>query len=542
MRRAPSLGWVLATVAVVASGVASGVAMAQPSADEVTASDRSGSSAVAPGVSATDADSAAAADTDSAADDNSGADTGSAADDRSGTDRGSAADDPPGADSGSAADASSTAPPSASLTDLRASAPPVPWYQRATSALGIFVLIAIAWLMSVDRRRFPTRIVAWGLGLQLVFALFVLKTTAGHRLFAFLNDVVVKLLSFTNDGARFVFGDYLDEKFTVALNVLPTIVFFSALMAVLYHLGIMQRAVSGLAWVMQRTMKTSGAETLSAAANIFVGQTEAPLVVKPYVSKMTVSELNSVMVGGFATVAGGVLAAYVGMLHERLPDIAGHLIAASVMSAPAALLIAKVMVPEREEPATRGVVKLGVERIDANVIDAAARGAGEGLHLALNVGAMLLAFLALVALANYLVGLPVELWNQAFDTAYAPWTLQELLGHVFYPVAFVLGVPPEDCGAIGALLGEKIVLNEFVAYVHLGEMITSGEGIGYRASVIATYALCGFANFGSIAIQLGGIGSIAPERRGDLARLGLRAMIGGTLAACMTAAFAGLLL
>jgi CNT family concentrative nucleoside transporter len=533
----------LVAVAVVASGAAT----AQPSA-ESGASTEAEEAATDTTAADTEAAVRRAGGTVTATDDSAPGTAAAGADTATATVAG--ADPPPAADTASAADigadtaaaADTAAPPTASLSDLRAHAPPVPWYQRVTSALGIFVLIAIAWLMSVDRRRFPTRIVAWGLGLQLVFALFVLKTTAGHRLFAFLNDVVVKLLSFTNDGARFVFGDYLDEKFTVALNVLPTIVFFSALMAVLYHLGVMQRAVSGIAWVMQRTMRTSGAETLSAAANIFVGQTEAPLVVKPYVSKMTVSELNSVMVGGFATVAGGVLAAYVGMLHERLPDIAGHLIAASVMSAPAALLIAKVMVPEREEPETRGAVKLGVERIDANVIDAAARGAGEGLHLALNVGAMLLAFLALVALANHLVGLPVELWNQAFDTAYAPWTLQELLGHVFYPVAFVLGVPPEDCGAIGALLGEKIVLNEFVAYVHLGEMITSGEGIGYRASVIATYALCGFANFGSIAIQLGGIGSIAPERRGDLARLGLRAMIGGTLAACMTAAFAGLLL
>ncbi|MCB9611077.1 MAG: NupC/NupG family nucleoside CNT transporter [Sandaracinus sp.] len=423
----------------------------------------------------------------------------------------------------------------------------MPWYQRLTSALGIFVLIGLAWLLSVDRKKFPARIVAWGLGLQFLFALFVLKTSAGQRLFEFLNDVVVGLLGFTADGSRFVFGEYLDDKFTVALNVLPTIVFFSSLMAVLYHLGVMQRAVSGLAWVMQRTMKTSGAETLSAAANIFVGQTEAPLVVKPYVAKMTLSELNSVMVGGFATVAGGVLAAYVGMLRETLPDIAGHLIAASVMSAPAALVVAKVMVPEREEPETRGHVKLGVERIDANVIDAAARGAGEGLHLALNVGAMLLAFLALVALANFLVGLPVEAWNHVFDTAHTPWTLQELLGHVFYPIAFVLGVPPEDCGAVGSLLGEKLVLNEFVAYVHLGEALSTGQlagghAIGYRGAVIATYALCGFANFGSIAIQLGGIGGIAPERRGDLARLGLRAMFGGTIAACMTAAFAGLLL
>lgn len=428
------------------------------------------------------------------------------------------------------------------LADLRANAPPVPWYQRLTSLFGVLVMVGLAWAMSRDRRRFPWRIVAWGIGLQLVFAIFVLKTSAGAWIFAKLNDAVVELLAFTNEGSRFVFGAYLDERFTVALNVLPTIIFFSSLMAVAYHLGLMQRVVSGLAWVMQRTLGTSGAETLSAAANIFVGQTEAPLVVKPYVARMTLSELNSVMVGGFATVAGGVLAAYVGMLHERLPDIAGHLIAASVMSAPAALVVAKVMVPETDAPVTRGHVSLAREKLDANLIDAAARGAGEGLHLALNVGAMLLAFLALVALVNYLVGLPVELYNVAFDTSHAPWTLQEIFGYAFSPVAFVLGVPPEECLAVGSLLGEKVVLNEFVAYVHLGEQLAAGEGVGYRGAIISTYALCGFANFGSIAIQLGGIGGIAPERRSDLARLGLRAMFGGVLAACMTAALAGFLL
>ncbi len=421
--------------------------------------------------------------------------------------------------------------------------PPRPWWQRLISLFGLAGMVGIAWLMSSERKKFPVRIVAWGLGLQMAFALFVLKTRTGQRLFAFLNDVVVGLLEFTNEGSRFIFGDYLDMKFSFALNVLPTILFFSSLMAILYHLGIMQRAVSGLSWLMQRTMGTSGSETLSAAANIFVGQTEAPLVVKPYVQTMTRSELNAIMVGGFATVAGGVLAAYVGMLRDRFPDIAGHLIAASVMSAPAALVIAKVMQPETQASKTAGHTELKVEKVDVNVIDAAARGATEGLKLAFNVGAMLLAFLALVALINYGIGLPVESYNWMFDASYEPWTLQEILGWVFWPISAMMGVPFEDCGQVGTLLGEKIVLNEFVAYAHLGEQLASdASNLQPRSTVIATYALCGFANLGSIGIQIGGISAIAPERRGDLAKLGLRAMIGGTLAACMTATVAGLLL
>ncbi len=421
-------------------------------------------------------------------------------------------------------------------------AQPVPWWQRLLSLGGLAGIVGLSWLLSSKRRAFPTRVVAWGIGLQLVFGLLVLKTQLGQELFAMLNEGVVGLLRMTEEGSRFVFGEYLDMKFSFALNVLPTILFFSSLMAVLYHLGVMQRIVNGLAWLMQRTMGTSGSETLSAAANIFVGQTEAPLVVRPYVSTMTLSELNAVMVGGFATVAGGVLAAYVGMLRERFPDIAGHLIAASVMSAPAALVVAKVMQPETDASKTRGFVRFKVERVDANLIDAAARGATEGLQLALNVGAMLLVFLALVALINFLLGLPVDAWNMLFETDYEPWSLQRILGLVFAPVAALMGVPLEDCGQVGTLLGEKIVLNEFVAYAHLGDDLASGAStLHHRSVVIATYALCGFANFGSIGIQLGGIGAIAPERRGDLARLGLRAMIGGTLAACMTGTVAGLL-
>ncbi len=428
------------------------------------------------------------------------------------------------------------------LARLRANATPVPWWQRLISLFGIGALLLVAWGLSSHRRQFPWRIVLWGLGLQLTFALFILETSAGLWVFSAINEGVVTLLDLTEEGSRFVFGDYLDFKFSFALKVLPTILFFSALMTILYHLGVMQKVVRGLAWVMQRTMRTSGSETLSAAANIFVGQTEAPLVIKPYVATMTLSELNAVMVGGFATVAGGVLAAYVGMLESSFADIAGHLVAASVMSAPAALVIAKIMLPETETSATAtGEIDLTVDRPDANVIDAAARGAAEGLKLALNVGAMLLAFLALVALADLLLALPVHAYNHLADASVDPVGLTDLLGWIFWPVSFVMGVAFDDCATVGSLLGEKLVLTEFVAYAHLGEILQSDHALQHRSVVIATYALCGFANFGSIGIQIGGISGIAPKRRSDLAKLGLRAMIGGTLAACLTATIAGLL-
>jgi CNT family concentrative nucleoside transporter len=463
---------------------------------------------------------------------------------------------------------------------------PVPLWQRAVSVLGLAVFVLLAWALSTDRKAFPWRLALAGVGLQLVFGAIVLKTSVGLAVFAFLNDAVGQLLEFTDEGSRFLFGEYLDTHFTVALNVLPTIIFFSALMTVLYHLGVMQRIVKAVAWAMQRTLGTSGAETLSSAANIFVGQTEAPLVIKPYVAGMTRSELMAVMTGGFATVAGGVMAAYVGMLRDHFPDIAGHLIAASVMSAPASLVIAKVMLPERETPVTAGTLELKDEKVYANVIDAAASGAADGLKLALNVGAMLLAFLALVALVNWLFAVPALLhngaeWAEALDgyrrmdaplpdgcssphgaaalaecirhanelgvtqgplAAWEPMSLQTILGWAFWPFAFLMGVPAADCAQVGALLGERLVLNEFVAYVHLGEGLARETPImGSRAAVIATYALCGFANIGSIGIQIGGIGSIAPERRADLARIGPRAMVAGMLACFMTACIAGIL-
>lgn len=500
---------------------------------------------------------------------------------------GARADDP--ATATAAAPAASPAPAAAqeahSLRALRASDEEVPITQRLISALGLVVMMLLAWSLSPNKRVIHWRVVAWGVGLQLLFGVFVLKTRVGLVLFSFLNDAFDRLLGFTKDGARFLFGEYLDLHFTFALNVLPTIIFFSALMALFYHVGFMQRVVHAMAWVMQRTMRTSGAETLSTAANVFLGQTEAPLLVKPFIATMTRSELMAIMVGGFATVAGGVLAAYVGMLQSRFPDIAGHLIAASVLGAPATLVCAKLAQPEVETPKTAGSGRIDLPKVDTNAVDALARGALEGLYLALNVGAMLLAFLAVVALVNYLLAIPVDLHNRplldealrvmraggaAVDAAcvnpsgealrhcvdqaiaqghldpskhaaWIPWTLERVLGWIFWPLAFVMGVPAQDCSAIASLLGEKMVLNEFVAYLHLSEMLNSGAELSHRAVVIATYAFCGFANFGSIAIQIGGIGGMAPERRGDIAALGLRAMLAGTLASFMTACVAGLL-
>ncbi|CAN5874803.1 nucleoside transporter C-terminal domain-containing protein [soil metagenome] len=439
-----------------------------------------------------------------------------------------------------------------------------PLHERLLSFFGIAFMILVAWLLSVDRSRFPLRIVLWGVGLQIVFALLILRTAPGEQFFALVNDAFIQLLGYTQDGARFIFGNLVNNNIPVgmpigepvataplvpaeparyaaagsyfAFTVLPTIIFFSSLMTVLYYLRIMQWVVKGVAWVMQRTMGTSGAETLSASGNIFVGQTEAPLMIKPFVQKMTMSELHCVMTGGFATVAGGVMAAYVGMLVAFFPDIAGHLLAASVMSAPAAILISKVMYPEDGDPETKGTLKADVPSPDVNVIDAAARGAGEGLTLALNVGAMLLAFIALIALLNGVIG-----WAGGL----AGWenlSLELILGWVLAPLAWIMGVPWHDAVEIGSLLGIKTVVNEFVAFLQLADSLQQGAPLDPRSIVIATYALCGFANFSSIAIQIGGIGGIAPERRSDLSRIGMRAMIGGTLAAFMTATVAGAIL
>ena len=447
-----------------------------------------------------------------------------------------------------------------------------PIHQRLISVIGMITLLFIAWLLSVNRAMIPWRVVLWGLGLQILFALLILKTPAGEAFFTWINTVIVSLLGFTEAGARFLFGNLVVNNVPVgvgepgsgpftptagmvantgaffAFNVLPTIVFFSSLMTMLYYLGIMQAVVKGMAWVMMRTMKTSGAETLSAAGNIFLGQTEAPLLIKPYVAGMTMSELMAVMTGGFATVAGGVMAAFVGMLIVYFPDIAGHLMAASVMSAPAALVFAKIIWPETEEPVTRGTLKVEVEKIDSNVLDAAARGAGEGLHLAMNVGAMLLAFIALIALLNALIGwiggvtqLTDFFQSIGWLAATQPLSLDSILGWLLAPLAWLMGVPWADAPEVGSLIGIKTAVNEFVAYLQLSAMLSGDTALSPRSVVIATYALCGFANFSSIAIQIGGIGGIAPSRRSDLARIGLRAMIAGSLAAFMTATIAGIL-
>ncbi len=443
-----------------------------------------------------------------------------------------------GSSQSSSAESVDASPPrdaAEAMAKLRLNAKPTTLLDRLMSLLGLVAMVAIAWLLSANRSRVDLRLVVVGVSLQLVFGILVLKTAPGEWLFSQLNTLFTAILGFTDTGAEFIFGETFGDHF-FAFKVLPTIIFFSSLMTLLYHVGVMQHLVNFMAVVMQKTMGTSGSESLSAAANIFVGQTEAPLVVKPYVATMTNSELMAIMTGGFATVAGGVLAAYVGMLQDFFPDIAGHLLAASVMSAPAALVIAKVMLPETEQSLTRGDVKMNIERPDVNVIDAAARGAGEGMTLALNVGAILLAFLALVAMANWILG------GLGAFVGWENLSLELIFGYLFWPVAWIMGIPASDCMVAGRLLGEKMVLNEFVAYLDLAHLLRTGGELSYRSVVILTYALCGFANFGSIAIQLGGIGGIAPSRRHDLARLGLRAMIGGTIAAFMTATVAGLLI
>lgn len=405
--------------------------------------------------------------------------------------------------------------------------------ERYISAFGLFVMIGLAWLMSTHRRRVNWRLVAMGLLLQFGFAWLTLKTEPGRLTFDALGELFSKVLDFVDAGASFVFGKEF-RNYYFAFRVLPTIIFFSSLMSVLYHLGVMQRIVKLMSWVMQRTMCTSGAESLSAAANIFVGQTEAPLVIRPYVARMTNSELMAIMVGGFATIAGGVMAAYVGMGID-----AGHLMTASIISAPAGLLIAKVLQPEVDQPDTLGQVDAELPQTNSNVIEAAAEGASEGLKLALNVAAMLIAFLGLIALLDWCLA---SIGRFYFAQT---WSLSSLLGTLFSPLAWLMGVPRQDCMAVGELLGIRMVANEFIAYEKLAEWTkhppASGE-LTERSRVLLTYALCGFANFGSIGIQIGGIGALAPERRSDLARLGLRAMLGGTLACFMTACVAGVLL
>ena len=410
--------------------------------------------------------------------------------------------------------------------------------ERLISLFGLLVMIALAFAMSADRRKVDRRLVAAGVGLQFLLALLVLKTGPGQVLFGYIGTFFTALLNYVDAGSSFVFGEAFGEHF-FAFKVLPTIIFFSALMGVLYHLGLVQYMVAAFAWVMQRTLRTSGAESLAAAANIFVGQTEAPLVVRPYVASMTRSELMALMVGGFATIAGGVLAAFVGLGID-----AGHLVAASVISAPAALLVAKIMQPEVEESKTLGRISIEVERTATNVVEAAANSTLDGLRLALNVAAMLIAALGLIALVDGALGLLGQVVGYILGMEGLEWSLSAALGYLFAPFAWLMGIEAKDCLLAGELLGKKMVANEFVSYVQLSQWLQPGSGVelSQRSVVILTYALCGFANFSSIGIQIGGIGGIAPERRRDLARLGFRAMLGGSLACFMTACVAGILL
>lgn len=409
---------------------------------------------------------------------------------------------------------------------------------------GIGLLLLLAWAFSEHRRHLQWQTIAVGLALQLALAIFVLWVPFGKTVFETLGAGFVKLVGFTQVGSQFIFGDLANADqsgFIIAFQVLPTIIFFASLMACLYHLGVMQRVVEAMAWVMVRFMKVSGSESLATAANSFVGQTEAPLVVRPFINGMTRSELFALMTGGMATIAGGVLAAYVMLLGGTDPAqqafFAKHLISASIMAAPAALVVAKIILPEREPSETMGLVKTTVKREYTNLIEAAAGGASEGLKLALNVGAMLLAFLALIALINWPLGWLGETTGLEALVG-QPIELALILGWICAPLAFIVGVPLDEAVTVGGLIGQKVVANEFVAYVALTDI---QDQLSERAVLISTYALCGFANFASIAIQIGGIGSLAPERRAELAQLGLRAILGGTIVSLLNAAWAGIL-
>lgn len=406
--------------------------------------------------------------------------------------------------------------------------------------IGVVVCVGIAYLFSTNRKAINWRTVLWAFALQLIFALLILKTPQGKIVFNYLNDIILKVLNFQQKGAEMVFGGLASsEKFgyIFAFQVIPTIIFFSALMSLLYYLGIMQKVVYVFALVLGKLCKLSGAESLSAAANIFVGQTEAPLLIKPYVEKMTKSELMCVMTGGMATVAGGVLAAYIMMLEKTVPGIAGHLIAASVMGAPAGVMFSKLLVPETEKPVTLGVAKIDYKDPSANVLDSISNGTSTGLQLALNVAGMLIAFTALIALFSGIVE-----WFTGLFLAKA-LTIEQVFGYVFSPLAWILGVPSDEIIMAGTLIGEKTVINEFVAYANFSDILNAGTvEMTLRTKVILSYTLCGFANFSSIGIQIGGIGAIAPSRRADLSRLGFRALLAGLLASCLRGIIAGVLI
>lgn len=437
--------------------------------------------------------------------------------------------------------------------------------ERGQSLLGLFVFLLVAFAIGRLRgaRSVPWRIVIWGVALQFAFGSIVLFSP---RLLLGVQYAIESLLRFSDEGVAMLFGNLgrdvvsvTDAEGTVigvaeigfqfALRVLPTIIFVSLLTAVLYHIGVLTLIVGALAWLMRKTMGTSGAETLSTAANVFVGQTEAPLIVRPFLATATNSELMAIMVGGFANIATGVLAAYTGMLQDFVAEAGGHLALACFISAPATLVVAKLIMPETQQPLTSGEANVAVQRVDANVLDAATRGTSEGLALALNVGAMLLAFTALVALLNALLMTATAALNLgpmvvAADgsTAYAGITLETILGYVCAPIVWLIGIPWHDCREVGAWLGIKTVLNEFVAYLNMSSALRADPAsISPRSALLATYALCGFANLASIGIQIGGISVLAPERRHDLSRIAAIAMIGGTLATLMGACVVGVL-
>ncbi len=422
---------------------------------------------------------------------------------------------------------------------------------RLIGILGIFSILGIAYLFSNNRKKIDFKLIVWGISLQIFFAILILKVPGGKAVFDIIDSIIKKILEFSVDGSKFLFGNLANEDmfgpykenfpndgtwpgfgFQFAFVVLPTVIFFSSIMSVLYHIGIMQKIIKFISKIMQKTMGTSGAETASISANIFVGQTEAPLVIKPFISKMTKSELTAIMTGGFATVAGGVMAAYVLMLNKVIPGIAGHLMAASIMSAPAALVIAKIIYPETSTPETsKDDIKLSKVSDESNFLEAIGNGASEGMKLALNIAAMLIAFLSIISLVNWLLSL-IPIGDNVL-------TIELILGYLFMPLAFLMGAPWSESHILGSLMGQKLVLTEFIAYDNLASI---SSVISDRTATIGAYALCGFANFASIGIQLGGIGSIAPNRKKDLAKTVTKAMIGGALASWLTATIAGILI
>ena len=403
-----------------------------------------------------------------------------------------------------------------------------------TGFIGIFTILIIAYLLSNNRKAIKFETIFWGVGLQVFFGLIILKIPFIKSQFFFVDRIFKTLISFSDKGSDFLFSSFIpnvgyhEAMVNFAFRALPVVIFFSSLISVAYHFGVVQIVVKWIAKLMEKSMKTSGAETLSISANIFVGQTEAPILIRPYINNMTKSELMAVMTGGFATVAGSVLALYVLWL-EKIPGIAGHMLAASIMSAPAALVISKLIYPETEKTKTIDDLNLNIAKNSDNAMDALGRGATDGLKLAANIGAMLIAFISILSMVNYSLDYVFHM------------SLQEMLGYIFAPLAWTMGIPWEEANIVGRLMGEKIVLTELIAYGSLGDLINNNM-ISNRSAIIASYALCGFANFGSIGIQLGGIGAMAPQKRNILSQIALKAMIGGALASWLTATVAGILI